>query len=154
MQTLKGKTILITGAGCGIGRLMALEAAAEQADLALVDIDAEHLEAVETELQPFSGKAATFVCDISDRAAVASVSQAVQERFGRVDILINNPVLKPEKVAGAVMAAIRKDKPYVIMPFFMILVMRLLKVLMPTGLFDWLVHVTGGSKAMSAFKGR
>jgi short-subunit dehydrogenase len=68
--------------------------------------------------------------------------------------LLFNPVLKPEQVAGAVMTAIRKDKPYVIQPFFMILITRLLKVILPTGLFDLILHITGGSRAMSAFKGR
>jgi len=57
-------------------------------------------------------------------------------------------------VASAVMTAIRKNKPYVIQPLFMILMTRLLKVILPTGLFDWVLHITGGSRAMSSFKGR
>ncbi len=154
MQSLAGKTVLITGAGCGIGQLMARAAAAEKANLALIDINAANLKAVETELQQFSGQVAAFTCDISDRKAVAAVSQTIKDRFGHVDVLMFNPILKPEQVAGAVMMAIRKDKPYVIMPFVMIQFMSLLKVVIPTGLFDWILHVTGGSRAMSSFKGR
>ncbi len=269
MQSLKGKHVLITGAGCGIGKLMAREAAAEQAKVILIDISAENLKETQTELESLPGECVAYTCDISNQEMVASVSENIKAQFGGVDVLINNagivtgkpfaeltldemqrtmdvnywghvyfthqflpgmiargrgnivniassggmlgmvnlsdycaskfadvgfseslrrelkssghngititcvcpyvidtgmfkgfkpllfnPVLKPEQVAGAVMEAVRKDRPYVIMPFFMVQLSRLLKILTPTRLFDWILHITGGSTAMSAFKGR
>ena len=56
MQNLKGKNVLITGAGCGIGKLMALGAAAEKANVILIDINAENLKKAEEALKKFPGK--------------------------------------------------------------------------------------------------
>ncbi len=269
MKVLEGKNMLITGAGGGIGKLMALKLAEEKANLILIDINGDALNDLAKVMASFPGRVATHTCDISDAVQVDTVAKAVKKEFGMVDVLINNagivsgkpfldltteemhrsfnvnfwghlyftrhflpdmikkgegnivniassagmlgmanlsdycaskfadvgftetlrrelkrdghkkikitcvcpyiidtgmfsgfkplflnPILKPEDVVKKVIRAIKKNKPYVIMPFFMVTLMLLLKVILPTGLFDWTLRVFGGSKAMDTFIGR
>ncbi|HDP25900.1 MAG TPA: SDR family NAD(P)-dependent oxidoreductase [Deltaproteobacteria bacterium] len=90
MKYLYGKNVLITGAGSGIGRVMALDFARNKANLALVDINPEALEAVEKEVKAFGVKTGTYVCDISKRSAVAKTVKAIRKDFNQIDILVNN----------------------------------------------------------------
>src|SRR6516164_1474491 len=79
-----GKVALITGAGCvgpgwGNGRAAAVLFAREGAKVFAVDKDAQSM-----------GETVTHVCDVLDDAQVAAMTQACQEKFGRVDILVSN----------------------------------------------------------------
>ncbi|MBC2931469.1 SDR family oxidoreductase [Nocardioides sp. zg-1228] len=91
LSTVADKVIVITGAGSGIGRALALRCARAGALLALADWDAGRL-AETVGLVREAG--ATTVChdlvDVSDRAAVAAWASAVVERLGRVDLVVNN----------------------------------------------------------------
>ena len=83
-----GKTVLITGASSGIGRALAHRLGAEGARLILTARSQERLEQVAAEVAP--AEAAVCPADLCDLASIEALSDHVQERFGRIDILINN----------------------------------------------------------------
>lgn len=90
MTSFVGKTVLITGAASGIGRLMALGAARRGATLVLWDINKEPLELVAKEIENEGGRAHTYLCDVGDRSAVELVANRVHRDGLRVDVLVNN----------------------------------------------------------------
>ena len=84
----KNKTACITGASVGIGRATAILFAQRGADLILIDINGEKLDLVKRELEEYDVSVKTFVCDVSDEAAVYA---ALSDK--KVDILVNNAAL-------------------------------------------------------------
>ena len=91
LQSLVDKVVVITGAGSGIGRALALRAARGGALLALSDWDAERLaETVRLVEQAGVAKVRHDVVDVSDRAAVAAWADGVVEELGRVNLVVNN----------------------------------------------------------------
>ena len=93
-MNFEGKVAMITGASVGIGRACAIRFSEMGAKLVLLDYNAETLAALSEELKArHADDALTFACDVGDEAAVqAAVAQALQ-RFGRIDILVNNAAL-------------------------------------------------------------
>ncbi|MBS4753356.1 SDR family oxidoreductase [Nocardioides sp. zg-ZUI104] len=87
---LAERRALVTGAGQGIGRGIALALAAAGARVALVGRTAETLAAVAAEITERGGEAIVLVADVSDPAAVSEVVAGVVERFGGLDVLVNN----------------------------------------------------------------
>jgi NAD(P)-dependent dehydrogenase (short-subunit alcohol dehydrogenase family) len=87
---LKGKVSIVTGAGRGIGRAIALALAQAGAVVAVNDLDAEITGGTVSELAAGGHAAAPFPADVSDPASVNELVGAVEARFGRVDILVNN----------------------------------------------------------------
>jgi NAD(P)-dependent dehydrogenase (short-subunit alcohol dehydrogenase family) len=87
---LTGRTAVITGASKGIGKSVATSLAAEGARVALVSRDVALLEGVAAEIVASGGEAFAFPADITGEEQVRGVERAVLERFGRVNILINN----------------------------------------------------------------
>lgn len=84
---LHGARILITGAGSGIGRQMALEAARRGAsEVILWDLSSERAEAVRGEIQTAGGTASVGIVNVADRAGVAEAAKSILP----VDVLINN----------------------------------------------------------------
>lgn len=84
------KTAIITGAGKGIGKAIAVGMASKGANLVLVDINEENLNNVISEVAEFGIKAKKVVLDISDENAVRNaVNEAILE-FGQIHILVNN----------------------------------------------------------------
>jgi 3-oxoacyl-[acyl-carrier protein] reductase len=90
MQSLNGKVALVTGAGKGIGRAIALALAAEGVHLGLMARTESHLQAVAKEIEATGARAAWASADVSDRPAVEVVVKELEEKLGPVDILINN----------------------------------------------------------------
>jgi short-subunit dehydrogenase len=91
MKTLDGKVVAITGAGSGIGRALSVEAARRGALLALSDLDAHGLaETVAMVVDTFDSEVHCLVVDVASRAAVEDWAATVVERFGRVNVLVNN----------------------------------------------------------------
>lgn len=90
MTVLANKTVLITGAAAGIGRLMALNFARERCSLILVDINRKLLEETERELIAIKARVQSHVCDISDKKAVDRMVQVIKRQSNPVDILVNN----------------------------------------------------------------
>lgn len=89
----QGKTALITGAAVGIGRATAILMAQRGANLILVDMNTEKLEAVKAELGEAAQRTLCFGCDISDHEAVKQVVREAEDHFGGIDILVNNAAL-------------------------------------------------------------
>jgi NAD(P)-dependent dehydrogenase (short-subunit alcohol dehydrogenase family) len=91
VNTLENKVVVITGAGSGIGRQLALQAAAAGALLAISDWDEAGLgESVELLKAAGVRDLRSDRVDVSDRAAVAEWAAAVAEQFGRVNMVVNN----------------------------------------------------------------
>lgn len=89
-MVFKDKTALITGAGRGIGRAIALAFAREGCAVALAARTQSELEAVAAEISPLKGRALVLPCDVADPGAVQEAADATLEAFGNVDILVNN----------------------------------------------------------------
>ena len=87
---MKNKVAMITGASVGIGRAVALQMAERGAKLVLVDFNAETLNALERELKAYDCEPLCFVCDVSNEQSVNQAAKKAFERFGKIDILINN----------------------------------------------------------------
>jgi NAD(P)-dependent dehydrogenase (short-subunit alcohol dehydrogenase family) len=91
MKTLDGKVVVITGAGSGIGRALARQAAAAGAELALSDWDEVGLMETAALVQTRSGRTLrTDKLDVTDQAAMAGYAASVRGDLGRVDAVINN----------------------------------------------------------------
>ncbi|WBA43777.1 3-ketoacyl-ACP reductase [Hymenobacter canadensis] len=90
MASIAGKNALVTGAGKGIGRAVAIALAQEGVHVALLARTETQLQDVAKEIEALGVKAVVLAADIADRAAVeAAVAQAT-EALGSIDILINN----------------------------------------------------------------
>ncbi len=87
---LNNKVALITGAGQGIGRGIALRLAQEGVHIALVDLNQEKLDAVKNEVEAFGVKATTFIADISDLAQISDAIDHAESALNGFDIIINN----------------------------------------------------------------
>ena len=87
---LKDKIALITGAGRGIGRSIALAFAEEGANVVLVARTRAQLEAVAEEVKRKDRRAMVVACDVSSAPAVKQLQQDVAKTFDRLDILVNN----------------------------------------------------------------
>src|SRR6266851_6036853 len=95
---LPGRVALVTGAGRNIGRAIALELSAGGAAVAVnVRSNKSEANAVVQEIEAMGGKAAAFIADVADHAAVEKMVAGVVARFGGIDHLINNAALRREK---------------------------------------------------------
>jgi NAD(P)-dependent dehydrogenase (short-subunit alcohol dehydrogenase family) len=102
----KGKTVIITGAGTGMGRAAALRLATEGAQLALLGRRPEPLEQLASEITAAGGRALALACDISLEDKVSTAVQNTLDHFGRVDGLFANAgVLGTFKPLGATEAS-------------------------------------------------
>lgn len=87
---LIGRVALVTGAGRGIGKAIALTLAAEGATVILVSRTAKELETARAEIESKGGTATSVRSDITSEQDVKALFEAVKSRFGRLDILVNN----------------------------------------------------------------
>ena len=87
---LNGKTVLITGGSRGLGLVMARQLIQQGVRLAICARDAAELERARVELEQSGGEVLTVSCDVTDRFQVDQMVSTVHDRFGAIDILINN----------------------------------------------------------------
>ncbi|GAA1724962.1 NADP-dependent 3-hydroxy acid dehydrogenase YdfG [Dietzia kunjamensis subsp. schimae] len=87
---LNGATAIVTGASSGIGEATAIELAAHGATVAVVARRKERLDGLVAKIEASGGTAVAIEADITDRAQAQNAVQTVVDRFGRLDILINN----------------------------------------------------------------
>ncbi|MFP6758070.1 MAG: SDR family oxidoreductase [Alphaproteobacteria bacterium] len=87
---LEGQVAIVTGGGRNIGEAIARLLAEERAKVAVVDLDRGRGDAVAGAIGETGGEAASFVADVSKSDDVQGLIAAIVERFGRIDILINN----------------------------------------------------------------
>lgn len=104
---LSGKTVLVTGAAMGIGRSFALGLAEAGADLVLVDVAEDALDDVTSTTEKAGARVLSAAVDISNPGRVAELEKSVRQAFGRVDVLVNNAAIGPEKNSPRYLA----DKP-------------------------------------------
>src|SRR4051812_45145265 len=90
MARLGGKVAIVTGAAGGMGRAIASALAAEGATVVLVDIADEPLERATDSLRAAGGMVHAIAADVTSRHDVARLVDSVVERFGRLDVLVNN----------------------------------------------------------------
>jgi NAD(P)-dependent dehydrogenase (short-subunit alcohol dehydrogenase family) len=95
MSALEHKIAIVTGAGRGIGRAIALAYARAGASVVLVARTASTIEAVALEITASSGKALTIAANVASDADIARIVSATLEHFGGIDILVNNAAIIP-----------------------------------------------------------
>jgi 3-oxoacyl-[acyl-carrier protein] reductase len=91
------KVVLITGAGRGIGKAIALAFAQAGARVAVNDINPESCARAADEIIALGGQALACHADVANKLAVQSMLIDIEDRWGRVDILINNAGVEPHK---------------------------------------------------------
>ncbi len=87
---LGGKTVFITGGSRGLGLVLAREFGGRGARVAICARDQGELERAATDLARRGCTVGTFRCDVSDKSQVESTIEAVRQRFGTIDVLVNN----------------------------------------------------------------
>ncbi|SPM34937.1 NAD(P)-dependent dehydrogenase, short-chain alcohol dehydrogenase family [Mycobacterium rhizamassiliense] len=87
---LAGRVAVVTGAGQGLGRAIAIRYATEGARVAVVDINADTAQAVAEEITAAGGTAAAITCDVSQRAAVNDAAARAAADLGPINVLVSN----------------------------------------------------------------
>lgn len=87
---MNGQTVIITGGGSGIGKAMAQKFASKGANIVITGRNAERLRNAKQEIETFKGQVLDFQMDVRIPENVQAMVEAVKERFGSIDALINN----------------------------------------------------------------
>lgn len=95
MDLLAGQVCVVSGAGQGLGRTVALEMIAEGARVALLERNPATLDAVMGEIARLGGTARAFALDVTDYDAYRAAIDSVVKEFGRIDVLVNNAAINP-----------------------------------------------------------
>ncbi|KAB2905460.1 MAG: SDR family oxidoreductase [Anaerolineae bacterium] len=93
MGLLDKQVAIVTGAGQGLGKTIALEFAQEGAAVALLEINAETVKAVEAEIRASGGEARAYPLDITDYDAYAAAVADLLSWKGKIDVLVNNAAI-------------------------------------------------------------
>src|SRR5690606_41474204 len=110
-MNINNKVALITGAGQGIGRAIALRLANDGADIAIVDLNEKNMQAVADEVRALGRKATTFKANVAKRDEVYAAVDHAEKELGGCDIIVNNAgianiqsiaELKPEDVVNII----------------------------------------------------
>src|SRR5437773_760325 len=87
---LNDKVVLITGGSRGLGLVLARHICARGGNVAIIARDPDELVRAKTDLVPRGGKVLTIECDLLDAGQIQSAVQKIIDRFGKIDVLINN----------------------------------------------------------------
>jgi len=95
---LNGQIALVTGAGRGLGRCISEALAAAGAKIACIDVNTETLADTVAAIRAAGGQAEPFACDVTQSDRVAEVVDEVVQRFGALNILVNNAGITRDNV--------------------------------------------------------
>jgi len=87
---LEGKTVIVTGGGSNIGRAITFAFAKEKSNVVIADIDEEQGKKVAKEASALGGKVIAIKTDVTDYASVEAMVKKTIEKFGKIDVLVNN----------------------------------------------------------------
>lgn len=90
MKRLEGKTCIVTGGGSGIGKATCLRLASEGARVAVTDLNEGDAASVCEDIEAQGGTATAWQLDVADADAVRKVFDAVAEKFGQINVVVNN----------------------------------------------------------------
>src|SRR4030042_5677837 len=93
-----GKTVIVTGGGSNIGRGITLCFAKEKCNVVIADIDEEQGKKVAKEIESLGGKAIAVKTDVTDYTSVEAMVKNALEKFGNIDVLVNNAGWVADKV--------------------------------------------------------
>jgi len=96
MFDLKGKVALVTGAGQGIGKEIAMSLARAGAEVIVTDVADSVFEAAK-EIEALNVKAHAFKCDVSNAQQAETTKAQILQKFGKIDVLVNNAGIYPQK---------------------------------------------------------
>ncbi len=92
---VNGKVIIITGAAGGFGRIVAEKTSALGAKVVLADVNESELEKTKASISDAGGQAASIFADVTDREQMARLATEAIDRFGTIDVMINNAGVMP-----------------------------------------------------------
>src|SRR4029453_10802586 len=95
MDLLAGQVCIVSGAGQGLGRTVALEMASEGGSVMLLERNAATLRAVTAEIAAAGGTAKAFQFDVTDYESYRTAIDNVVREFGKIDVLVNNAAINP-----------------------------------------------------------
>jgi len=90
MKGVTGRTAIVTGAGKGLGKGLALRLAEEGATVCICSRTQADVDALAREIANRGGEAIPLQCDVTDKAQVEALVRKAAERTGRIDICVNN----------------------------------------------------------------
>lgn len=94
-MALEGRVVIVTGGAKGIGRFIASTFARQHARVALADIEADRLATTARELEDIGAEVLAVATDVSNEQAVENMVGRVVERWGQIDVLVNNAAIVP-----------------------------------------------------------
>ena len=97
-KRLEGKVALVTGAGSGIGKAIAVRFAQEGGRVAVLDVNEKRAQATCREIEESKGTALALAGDVRDAAAVERAMESLKRKFGTLDILVNNAGIARKKM--------------------------------------------------------
>jgi 3-oxoacyl-[acyl-carrier protein] reductase len=97
---LKGKVAIVTGAGQGLGKAITLELAKAGANVVVADVRGDTIEEVKTEVEGMGRESLAIQMDVSNWNEAETMVKKSLERFGHIDILINNAGISPKGKGG------------------------------------------------------
>lgn len=90
MNKLENKVSIVTGAGVGIGKAIALLFAEQGSKVVATDIDQKRLDSLETEIKNMGGEVTTLIADMGKEADIENMIKVAVANYGTLDILVNN----------------------------------------------------------------
>lgn len=86
----EGRVAIVTGSARGLGKSIITRLAKEGAKVVVTDLKQEECDSVAAEINAQGGEAMAVACDVTNRASVQALAAATVERFGKIDVLVNN----------------------------------------------------------------